>query len=251
MAGPRAEDFRNFGIVAGPDSPLYGHVCEAIVGSPELLALAATSSEPMAEPLPRRDPRRAAARPRRRARRLLPDRRRRRARRTTGCAPRSSASARRARERLEETLATRRTQTNETARCVGAAAGVRRRRGRAPARADRDRGERGAQRAVGPLRLRLRRARRRAMPARRCGSRASCAAGAVPPLEPPPVAWRAGIDLSPVDLPRRGRRALAARLPVARPGRAPRAARRGAAGRARARAGRDPPRRRARAAARA
>ena len=48
MAGPRAEDFRNFAIVAGPDSPLYGHVCDAIAGSPELLELAATSSEPMA-----------------------------------------------------------------------------------------------------------------------------------------------------------------------------------------------------------
>ena len=86
---------------------------------------------------------------------------------------------------------------------------------------------------------------------RRCGSRASCAAAAVPPLDPPPVAWRAGIDLSPVDLrdpddvrwlracvwpdQRARHERFEAALAVAR----------------RARAGRRPPRRRARAAARA
>ena len=84
-------------------------------------------------------------------------------------------------------------------RAARAAAGVRLRRGRAAARADRDRRERGAQRAVGPLRLRLRRARRGGAGLPAAGSRASWRRR-VPPLEPPPVAWRAGIDLSPVDL---------------------------------------------------
>ena len=116
MAGPRAEDFRNFGIVAGPDSPLYGHVCEAIAGSPELLALAATSSEPMAnlflaaihaELLRDPDDELAAYYPTAGGDRAADDELR----------PALERFCVARRERLEETLATRHTQTNETARC--------------------------------------------------------------------------------------------------------------------------------------
>ena len=120
-------------------------------------------------------------------------------RRTTGCARRSSASASRARERLEETLATRHTQTNETARCsallpafasvadgrplaqieIGASAGL---NGLWDHYAY-DYGGRAAGEAGSPLQIAC-----------------ELVGPVVPPLEPPPVAWRAGIDRSPVDL---------------------------------------------------
>ena len=96
-----------------------------------------------------------------RARGLLPDRGRRRAR-ARARARRSPPSAPTARRRWPPRSRTRRTQTNEVARCgclLPAFAAV---AGDAAARADRDRGERGAEPAVGPLRLRLRRPGRRA-----------------------------------------------------------------------------------------
>ena len=198
MPGPRAEDFRNFGLVAGPDSPLYGHVCDAIAGSPELLELAATSSEPMAnlflaaihaELLREPDDELAAYYP------------------TAGGTRAADAGLRAAlerfcvarHERLEETLATRHTQTNETARCsallpafasvadgrplaqieIGASAGL---NGLWDHYAY-DYGGRAAGEAGSPLQIAC-----------------DLVGPVVPPLEPPPVAWRAGIDRSPVDL---------------------------------------------------
>ncbi len=198
------------------------------------------------QPLPRGDPRRAAARPRRRARRLLPDRRRRRARPTTGCAPALERFCEARRERLEETLATRHTQTNETARCsallpafasvadgrplaqieIGASAGL---NGLWDHYAY-DYDGRAAGEAGSPLQIAC-----------------ELVGPVVPPLEPPPVAWRAGIDRSPVDL--RDEADVRWLRACLWPDQAARHARLrgGAAGRPRARAGRDPPRRRARA----
>jgi len=198
VAGPRAEDFRNFGIVAGPDSPLYGHVCDAIAGSPELLALAATSSEPMAnlflaaihaELLRDPDDELAAYYPTAGGTRAADDGLR--AALERFCVAR--------RERLEETLATRFTQTNETSRCsallpafasvaggrplaqieIGASAGL---NGLWDHYAY-DYDGRAAGEAGSPLQI-------------------TCAlvGPVVPPLEAPPVVWRAGIDRSPVDL---------------------------------------------------
>ena len=102
-------------------------------------------------------------------------------------------------ERLAHTLATRRTQTNETARCAGllpAFAAVAGGRPLAQIEIGASAGLNGlwdhyaydyAGTAAGdpdsPLRI-------------ACELRG----GAMPPLDPPPVAWRAGIDLSPVDL---------------------------------------------------
>ena len=198
MAGPRAEDFRNFGIVAGPDSPLYGHVCEAIAGSPELLALAATSSEPMAnlflaaihaELLREPDDELAAYYPTAGGDRAADD----------ALRPALERFCEARRERLEETLATRHTQTNETARCsallpafasvadgrplaqieIGASAGL---NGLWDHYAY-DYGSRSAGEAGSPLQIAC-----------------ELVGPQVPPLEPPPVAWRAGIDRSPVDL---------------------------------------------------
>ena len=80
-------------------------------------------------------------------------------------------------ERLMDTLAERRTQTNETARCAGLLPGLRGGGGRAAARADRDRGERGAELAAGTTTPMTTQARPRAMSIRRCGSRASSRRG--------------------------------------------------------------------------
>jgi hypothetical protein len=198
VAGPRAEDFRNFGIVAGPDSPLYGHVCEAIAGSPELLALAATSSEPMAnlflaaihaELLRDPDDELAAYYPTAGGDRAADD----------GLPAALARFCEARRSQLEATLATRHTQTNETARCsallpafasvadgrplaqieIGASAGL---NGLWDHYAY-DYDGRAAGEAGSPLEIAC----------ELVGER-------VPPLEPPPVAWRAGIDRSPVDL---------------------------------------------------
>ena len=217
MAGPRAEDFRNFGIVAGPDSPLYGHVCEAIVGSPELLALAATSSEPMAnlflaaihaELLRDPDDELAAYYPTAGGDRAADD----------GLRPALERFCEARGRAVEETLATRHTQTNETARCsallpafasvadgrplaqieIGASAGLNGLWDHYAYDYDgRAAGEAGsplhiACELVGPVR-----------------AAARAAAGGVARGHRP-LAGRPA---------RRGRRALAARLPLARPGR--------------------------------
>jgi hypothetical protein len=197
--GPRAEDFRTFGaVVAGNDSPLYGHVCEAIAGSPELLELAAGSSEPMpnlflaaihAELLRSPDEELAAYYPTAGGRRALDD--------ALGPALMRFCDARR--EPIEAMLATRHTQTNETARCsallpafaavaderplaqieIGASAGL---NGLWDHYAY-DYGGRAAGDPGSPLRIEC-----------------ELVGTGVPPLEPPAVAWRAGIDRSPVDL---------------------------------------------------
>jgi hypothetical protein len=193
----RREAFRAFGRAAGPDSPLYAQVCEVIAGSEELLALGARSPEGSPNILLAaihdellRDPDHALAA-------YYP---------TAGgdgagpglaealtafCADRA--------ERIEATLATRRTQTNETARCgallpafaavadgrplalieVGASAGLNLRWDRYAY----DYGGRAAGVPSSPLTI-------------ACELRGS----GVPPLDPPPVRSRAGIDLSPVDV---------------------------------------------------
>jgi hypothetical protein len=198
VAGPRAEDFRNFGIVAGPDSPLYGRVCEAIVASPALLELAAASLEPMAnlllaaihaELLRDPDDELAAYYPTAGGDRAPDD----------GLRPALERFCEVRRPQLESTLATRHTQTNETSRCsallpafasvadgrplaqieVGASGGL---NGLWDHYAY-DYGGRAAGEAGSPLQLDC-----------------QLVGPNVPPLEPPPVVWRAGIDRSPVDL---------------------------------------------------
>jgi hypothetical protein len=194
-----ARHFRQFGRQAvGSDSPLYAQLNELIADSPPLLALAARSAEgtPMVflaavhdELL--RDPGHELAEyyptvggPR------APDGRLPRALEAF-CADRE--------ERLAATLHTRRTQTNETARCAGllpAFAAVAGERPLAQIEIGASAGLNGlwdhyaydyAGRAAGdrdsPLRI-------------GCELRGAAA----PPLEPPPVAWRAGVDLSPPDL---------------------------------------------------
>ena len=188
--------FRTFGRIAGPDSPLYAQVCEVIVGSPQLLALAARSPEGTPNILLAaihdellRDPGDALAG-------YYP---------TVGgtgpgpglaaalmdfCADRAAW--------LEATLATRRTQTNETARCggllpafaavadgrplalieIGASAGL----NLLWDHYAYDYGARAAGVPSSPLSI-------------ACELRGPN----VPPLDPPPVSWRAGLDLAPVD----------------------------------------------------
>ena len=194
-----AQRFRRFGAEAvGADSPLYARVTELVADAPELLALAAQSAEgtPMVflaavhdELLRSPDAELAAYYP------------------TVGGSRAPDAGLRGAlerfcaerAERLEATLATRRTQTNETARCTGllpAFAAVA--RGRPLAQIEigasaglnglwdhyaYDYAGRGAGDARSPLRL-------------HCSLRGH----GEPPLDAPPVAWRAGIDLSPVDV---------------------------------------------------
>ena len=112
--------------------------------------------------------------------------------------PRPSRLLRRPRAALAATLSTRRTQTNETARCagllpafaavadgrplalieIGASAGLNLRWDHYAY----DYGGRAAGVPSSPLTI-------------ACELRGPH----VPPLDPPPVAWRAGIDLSPVD----------------------------------------------------
>jgi hypothetical protein len=194
-----AQLFRSFGAEAvGADSLLYASVCDLIADMPELLALAARAREatPMVflaavhdELLREPDVELAAYYP------------------TVGGAREPDAALGPAlarfcaerEERLAHTLATRRTQTNETARCAGllpAFAAVAGGRPLAQIEIGASAGLNGlwdhyaydyAGRAAGvpdsPLRI-------------DCELRG----GGVPPLDPPPVAWRAGIDLSPVDL---------------------------------------------------
>ena len=189
--------FQSFGRdAAGTDSPLYAQLCEVIAESPELVDLSTRSREqtPMVflaaihdELL--RDPGHALAAyyptvggewPRPGLARALTD----------FCAERA--------ERLESTLATRRTQTNETARCagllptfaavadgrplalieVGASAGLNLNWDRYAY----DYGGRAAGAPSSPLTI-------------VCELRGP----AVPPLDPPPVSARVGVDLSPLD----------------------------------------------------
>ena len=112
--------FRRFGTEAvGDDSPLYAQVCELVAESPELLALAARSAEetPMVflaaihdELLRDPDDELAAYYPTVGGRRA-PD---------AGLGPALAALLRGARGAAHATRSpTRRTQTNETARCAG------------------------------------------------------------------------------------------------------------------------------------
>ena len=191
--------FWRFGTeVVVEDSPVYAQVCRLVAESPPLLALAARSAEetPMIflaaihdELLREPDAELAAYYPTVGGRRA-PDA-------ALGPALERFCAARE--EPLAHTLATRRTQTNETARCAGllpAFAAVASGRPLAQIEIGASAGLNGlwdhyaydyagtpAGDPDSPLRI-------------ACELRGS----AVPPLEPPPVAWRAGIDLAPVDL---------------------------------------------------
>jgi hypothetical protein len=192
-----AASFRTFGGVAGGDSPLYAQVSEVVADSPELLALSARSTErsPMVflaavhdELL--RDPGHALAAyyptvggegPRPGLAEAF----------TAFCADRS--------ERIAATLGTRTTQTNETARCgallpafaavgdgrplalieVGASAGL-----NLPW--DRYAYDYGGGRTAGA-------------PGSPLSISCELVGPHLPPLDPPPVSWRVGLDLSPVD----------------------------------------------------
>ncbi len=194
-----AQDFRGFGSHgAGDDSPLYARLSELIAERPELLALVAASTErsPMVflaaihdELLREPDDELAAYYPTVGGRRAPDD--------ALGAALTRFCEARG--DRLEATLATRHTQTNETARCaallpafasvfddrplaqieIGASAGL---NGLWDHYAY-DYDGRAAGDPDSPLRIGC----------ELLGQR-------VPPLEAPPVAWRAGIDRSPLDL---------------------------------------------------
>ena len=194
-----AQRFRRFGAEAvGADSPLYACVSELIADSPLLLALAARSEEATPtvvfaaihhELLREPDDELAAYYPTLGGRRA-PD---------ASLGPALARFCQAREETLAATLATRRTQTNETARCAGllpafaAVAG-----GRPLAQIEigasaglnglwdhyaYDYAGRGAGDPDSPLRIGC-----------------ELVGAGVPPLDPPPVAWRAGIDLSPVDL---------------------------------------------------
>jgi len=194
-----ARHFRSFGREAvGADSPLYARLSELVADSPPLLGLAARSAEatPMVflaavhdELL--RDPGHelAAYYPTAGGDRAPDD----------GLAGTAEAFCAARAGELAATLATRRTQTNETARCAGllpafaAVAG-----GRPLAQIEigasaglnglwdhyaYDYAGRPAGDASSPLRI-------------ACELRGAV----VPPLAAPAVAWRRGIDLSPVDV---------------------------------------------------
>ena len=194
-----AQQFRRFGAEAvGADSPLYARLTEVIAGSEEALALAEQSAEatPMVflaalhdELLREPDDELASYYPTVGGERA-PD---------AGLAAALERFCAARADRLAATLATRRTQTNETARCAGllpafaAVAG-----GRPLAQIEigasaglnglwdhyaYDYGSRTAGDASSPLRI-------------ACALRGP----GVPPLDPPPVTWRAGIDLSPLDV---------------------------------------------------
>jgi hypothetical protein len=192
----RGHVFRTFGRIAGPDSPLYGQVCEVIAESPELLALAARSPERTANILLAaihdellRDPGHALAAyyPTVGGEGAGPGL----AEALTGfCADRA--------DRLGATLATRRTQTNETARCgallpafaavadgrplalieIGASAGLN-------LLWDHYAYDYGTQTS--------------GVPSSPLSIACELRGPGVPPLDPPPVSWRAGIDLEPID----------------------------------------------------
>jgi hypothetical protein len=190
---------RRFGTEAvGDDSPLYARVCKLVAESPELLALAVRSAEetPMVflaaihdELLRDPDDELAAYYPTVGGRRA-PD---------AGLGPALARFCAAREPRLARTLAERRTQTNETARCAGllpAFAAVAGGRPLAQIEIGASAGLNGlwdhyaydyAGAAAGdpdsPLRI-------------ACALRGEVG----PPLDPPHVAWRAGIDLSPLDL---------------------------------------------------
>ena len=194
-----AQWFRRFGTeVVGGDSPLYARVCELVAETPLALALAARSVEetPMVflaavhdELLRDPDDELADYYPTVGGSRA-PDA-------GLGTALARFSTAREA--QLAATLATRRTQTNEVARCAGllpAFAAVAGGRPLAQIEIGASAGLNGlwdhygyeyaghvAGDAGSPLRI-------------ACELRG----GGAPPLDPPPVAWRAGIDLSPFDL---------------------------------------------------
>ncbi len=194
-----AEDFRSFGTFgAAGDSPLYARVSELVADTPELLALAGSSAErsPMVflaaihdELLRAPDDELAAYYPTVGGRRE-PD---------AALAPALIRFCKARGDRLAATLATRHTQTNETGRCgallpafatvagerplaqieIGASAGL---NGLWDHYAY-DYSGRPAGDPDSPLRIEC----------ELVGER-------VPPLDAPPVTWRAGIDRSPVDV---------------------------------------------------
>ena len=194
-----SRQFRRFGTEAvGADSPLYARVCELVADSRELLALAARSAEatPMVflaavhdQLLREPDDELAAYYPSVGGARG-PD---------GGLAEALARFCAARAEPLARTLATRRTQTNETGRCCGLLPAFAAVGGGGPlaqfalgARAglnglwDHYAYEYGRRRAGvpdSPLRI-------------ACELRGD----RVPPLDAPHVAWRAGIDLAPVDL---------------------------------------------------
>ena len=237
-----ARHFRSFGRNVAADSPLYGQLGALVSESPDLLALAAGSSEqtPMVFLAAVHDE--LLRDPGPRAGGLLPHAGRGRARARPRRRP-SPPSAPTAPPRSPPRSPFRRTQTNEVARCgcllpafaavadgrplalieIGASAGLNLRWDHYAY----DYGGRAAGVPSSPLTIELR-AGRPARPAARP------AAGGVAGRRRP----RAGRRL------RSRRRALAARLPLARPAGSPGAARGGARDRARA-PRRHPPRRRA------
>ena len=194
-----ARDFRGFGeLGAGGDSPLYARLSDVVADTPAVLSLAARSQERSPtlffaavhdELLRDPDDELAAYYPTTGGRRAPDD----------ALGPAFARFCESRGERLAMTLATRHTQTNETARCsallpafatvfdgrplaqieIGASAGL---NGLWDHYAY-DYGGRSAGEAGSPLRIGC----------ELLGPR-------VPPLEAPPVAWRAGIDRSPVDL---------------------------------------------------
>lgn len=189
--------FRLFGRrAAGRDSPLYAQVCELIADSPELLATAATATESTPNILLAaihdellRDPAHALAAYYPTVGGSGPG---------PGLAEALTAFFDDRGERLAVTLAGRRTQTNETARCaallpafaavadgrplalieIGASAGL----NLLWDRYAYDYGGRTAGALDSPLSIAC-----------------ELVGPNVPPLDPPPVSWRVGVDLSPVD----------------------------------------------------
>ena len=189
--------FRAFGRrAAGPDSPLYAQVCELIADSPELLAVANTATEKTPNILLAaihdellRDPDHALAAYYPTVGGSEPG---------PGLAEALTAFCRERAECLAPLLATRRTQTNETARCaallpafaavaderplalieIGASAGL----NLLWDRYAYDYGRSTAGAPASPLTIAC-----------------ELVGPHVPPLDPPPVSWRVGLDLSPLD----------------------------------------------------
>jgi len=194
-----ASAFRSFGTDAvGADSPLYARVCELVAATPSLLALAGRSAEatPMIflaavhdELLRDPDHELSAYYPSVGGVRPADD----------GLVEALAHFCRAREGRLTYTLATRRTQTNETARCAGllpAFAVVA--DGRPLAQI-----EIGASAGLNGLwdHYAYEYGERRAgVPGSPLAIACELRGGLAPPLDPPPVVWRAGVDLSPVDL---------------------------------------------------
>jgi hypothetical protein len=190
--------FREFGTeVVGADSPLYARLCALVAESPLALGLVARSREatPMVflaslhdELLRSPDDELAAYYPTTGGTRA-PD---------AGLAIALGRFCATREPRLARTLATRRTQTNETARCAGLL----------PAFASVAGGRPLAQIEIGAsagLNLLWDHyayeygERRAGVPGSPLTIPCELRGDRVPPLDPPPVAWRAGIDLSPLD----------------------------------------------------